>query len=57
MTHVYRWKKYRPEWFGRPCRILARGAMNSVLIEFGDGERAVVSRFAVRKAPDHCVPE
>jgi hypothetical protein len=28
---------------GERCRILARGRMNSVLIEFEDGERAVVS--------------
>lgn len=50
MTHVYRWRKYRPEWYGRACRVIARGRMNSVLIEFADGERAVVSRYAVRKA-------
>lgn len=50
MTHVYRWKRYRPEWFGRPCRVVARGGMNSVLIEFAGGERAVVSRHAVRRA-------
>lgn len=24
MTHVYRWRKYRPEWFGRACRVAAR---------------------------------
>lgn len=34
---------------GRTCRVLARGAMNSALIEFEDGQREVVSRNALRK--------
>ncbi len=34
---------------GRLCRVLARGKLNSVLIEFTNGQREVVSRFAVRK--------
>lgn len=33
------------------CRILARGTLNSALIQFDDGTRAVVSRNALRKAP------
>lgn len=35
---------------GRSCRVLARGAMNNVLVEFQDGYRVVTSRYAVRKA-------
>ena len=35
---------------GRRCRIVARGRMNSVLVEFGDGQREVVSRYSVRAA-------
>ena len=35
---------------GELCRILARGHMNSVLVEFADGETAIVSRYAVREA-------
>ena len=35
---------------GDRCRILARGRMNSVLIEFKDGERAVVSGNGLRRA-------
>jgi len=35
---------------GDRCRILARGRMNSVLIEFKDGERAVVSGSGLRRA-------
>lgn len=49
LTHVYRWRKWRPDLFGRACRVLARGRLNSVLVEFGDGTRHVVSRYAVRR--------
>ncbi|VTT96548.1 unnamed protein product [Gemmataceae bacterium] len=49
--HVYRWRKYRPELFGRRCRILAHGSMNSRLVEFEDGTRHVVSGNALRRAP------
>jgi hypothetical protein len=38
-----------PERKGQLCRILARGTMNSCLIEFQDGVRHCVSRWAVRK--------
>jgi hypothetical protein len=34
--------------YGRACRILARGAMNSRLVEFEDGERHIVSGNALR---------
>lgn len=50
MTHVYRWKKYRPDLYGRRCRVVAAGAMNSVLVEFAGGVRHVVSRYAIRLA-------
>lgn len=49
MTHIYAWRKYRPEWCGRRCRIVARGARNSRLIEFEDGSQAVVSGWALRR--------
>ncbi|HYE62273.1 MAG TPA: hypothetical protein VD997_09770 [Phycisphaerales bacterium] len=50
-VYVYSWGKYRPEWKGRRCRVVARARrMNSVLVEFVDGgERAVVSRYALRR--------
>ncbi len=35
---------------GQLCSVLARGAMNSALVEFEDGERHVVSRNALRRA-------
>lgn len=34
---------------GQDCTIVARGAMNSAMIEFEDGTLAVVSRNALRK--------
>ncbi|MBS0187093.1 MAG: hypothetical protein JSS51_03430 [Planctomycetes bacterium] len=48
--HVYRWKKFGTRFTGRRCRVLARGAMNSVLVEFDNGEKTVCSRYAVRRA-------
>ena len=54
-------KKFEQVWFwhvnrssnldrkGQACRILARGTMNSQLIEFKDGFKAIVSRNATRK--------
>jgi hypothetical protein len=35
---------------GELCKVIARGAMNSALVEFEDGARHVVSRNALRKA-------
>ncbi len=57
--HVWMWTK-KPMSFdgefrsmdrkGQACRVTARGAMNSVCVEFPDGFRVITSRFAVRKA-------
>ena len=49
-THVWFWRKRLPERRGQSCRVLARGTMNSILVEFKDGYRVVTSRYAVRKA-------
>lgn len=35
----------------RPCRVLASGRMGSVLVEFRDGQREIVSRRALRRMP------
>ncbi len=35
---------------GHPCRVVARGAMNSIDVEFADGTRVITSRYAVRRA-------
>ena len=34
---------------GKRCKVVFRGAMNSCLIEFENGQREVVSRNAIRK--------
>ena len=38
-----------PERYGQRCRVIARGTMNSAMIEFEDGVRHIVSRNAFRK--------
>ena len=52
MTHVWWWRS-RPighDRKGQPCRVLARGRLQSILVEFGDGYRVITSRHAVRLA-------
>src|SRR3990167_3810205 len=39
---------------GQRCRVVCRGALNSVLVEFEDGYRVVTSRYAVRKRYGRC---
>lgn len=52
----YRWCwGPKPNWReldrkGQRLRVLCRGAMNSALVEFPDGHRAVVSRNGIRRA-------
>jgi len=47
----WRWKARLPERRGELFRVLARGKMNSCLIEFlSDGWRVVTSRNALRKS-------
>lgn len=49
MDYIYRWRnnEKRKQLFGRACRIIATGGKNSICIEFEDGQREIVSRFAV----------
>lgn len=49
LDHVWRLRCRLGDLHGNPCRILARGKMNSILIEFADGTRHIVSRYAVRR--------
>ena len=51
MTHFYAWRNNakRATMHRRPCRIVARGTMNSIMIEFADGQREIVSRRSVRR--------
>lgn len=46
---IWRWRCNLPERHGQRLRVIARGSMNSALVEFEDGVRHVVSRFAFRK--------
>lgn len=50
MDHIWYWRSRLPERKGQRCRVLVRGGMNNVLVEFEDGFRVVTSRYAVRKA-------
>jgi len=47
--YYWYWKKKLPDRHGASCRVVARGALNSVLVEFEDGYRVVTSRYAVRR--------
>jgi predicted SprT family Zn-dependent metalloprotease len=47
--YTWRVKTRLPERKGSPCRVLARGRMNSALVEFTDGYRVVTSRNYLRK--------
>jgi len=48
LSYVWYWKKRLPHFKDKPCRVLASGRMNSILVEFENGYRVVTSRFAVR---------
>jgi hypothetical protein len=54
--YIFRWAKcfgmpvLSGERKGQVCKVLARGKLNSCLIEFPDGVRAITSRNALRKA-------
>lgn len=54
-SYRYAWKNNpkREEMYGKRFRIIARGKMNSVLVEFEDGQREVISGNAIRKATDN----
>lgn len=49
----WHWRKRLPDRHGQVFRVLARGALNSCLIEFlSDGWRVVTSRNALRRVKD-----
>jgi hypothetical protein len=50
-THFWRVRATLADRFGQPCRALAFGRMNSALVQFADGTRHVVSRYAIRRLP------
>jgi hypothetical protein len=45
---VWHFRTRLPERKGEVCRVLARGRMNSILVQFPDGHRVITSRYAVR---------
>lgn len=47
--HYWRLRVRLPERHGQPCRVTARGRMNSIEIEFEDGVRHIVGRYSVRR--------
>jgi hypothetical protein len=48
--YEFRWQKYVP-WKGRRCQVLIRGGRNTALVQFEDnGQTAIVSRNALRRA-------
>jgi hypothetical protein len=48
--YVWRWRIRLGERYGWRCKILVRGRMNTIAVEFeADGHRVITSRWAVRK--------
>ena len=47
-THIWFWRRVLGERKGQPCKVTARGKMNSVRVEFPDGFTVITSRHAVR---------
>lgn len=57
--YYYAWKnnEKRKTLYKRACRVVARGRMNSCLIEFENGQREVVSRNAVKRLTKRALDE
>jgi len=49
--YFYSWRnnEKRATLYGRACRVLARGKMNSCAVEFENGQLEIISRHALRK--------
>ncbi|KKL83989.1 hypothetical protein LCGC14_1969190 [marine sediment metagenome] len=49
--YYFRWgnNSKRATMKGRRCRVLARGKMNSIEIEFENGQKEIVGRYSIRK--------
>jgi hypothetical protein len=47
----WHWRKRLGERKGQECRVLAKGTMNTVMVEFPDGHQVITSRNAVRLKP------
>ena len=51
MTFPYIYFWHRMNRKGQLCRVLARGKMNSCLVEFASGYQMVTSRNAIKRNP------
>ena len=52
--YAWWWRALLPHPKGQRCRVTARGALNSVRVDFPDGFWVITSRWAVRlAAPAH----
>lgn len=49
LIFIWRNNEKRRSLYGKRCHVLARGKMNSALVEFEDGTREIVGRNALRK--------
>jgi hypothetical protein len=49
--YIYGWRNNpkRETLYGRLCRVLCRGRMNSCRVQFENGQTEVISRNALRK--------
>ena len=48
-AHRWRIRTRFPERYGQTCWVTARGALNSVRVEFADGFWCITSRWSVRQ--------
>lgn len=46
--YTWYWRKRHGDRKGEHCRVVVRGSMNSIMVEFPDGFRTITSRWAVR---------
>ena len=51
MIYKYIWgnNEKRKTFKNRNCKVITKGRMNSICVEFENGERVITSRYAVRK--------
>lgn len=50
LPYIWSWRVKPPgDRKGQRCRVVARGRMNSALVEFEDGYRVVTSRNGLRR--------
>jgi hypothetical protein len=57
MTHWWRIRKWLPDRYGQPCRVLARGSRGTILVEFADAFQVATSWRFVRRLQGDGVTE